>query len=70
MTGEVYKTQNLTGFRFSSAATANLPATGNQAVDSIRHSSELSMMRQTEALIPPPPPPPKPATGSGVPKRP
>jgi hypothetical protein len=67
MTGEVYKTQNLTGFRFSSAATANLPATGNQAVDSIRHSSELSMMRQTEALIPPPP---KPATGSGVPKRP
>jgi hypothetical protein len=67
MTGEVYKTQNLSGFRFSSAATANLPATGNQAVDSIRHSSELSMMRQTEALIPPPPPP---ATGSGVPKRP
>jgi hypothetical protein len=67
MTGEVYKTQNLTGFRFSSAATAKLPATGNQAIDSIRHSSELSMMRQTEVLIPPPP---KPATGSGGPKRP
>ena len=58
MTGEVYNTTNTSGFRYSSAATAKLPATGNQAVDSIRHSSELSMMRQTEVLIPPPPPPP------------
>jgi hypothetical protein len=62
MTSELYKTQNLSGFRFSSAATANLPTTGNPAVDSIRHSTELSMMRQTEVLIVPPPPP-KPANG-------
>jgi hypothetical protein len=68
MTGELYKTQNLTGFRFSSAATAKLPTAGDPAVESIRHSSELSMMRQTEALIPPPPPPPTPATGNGGPK--
>ena len=76
MTGELYHTQNLSGFRFSSAATANLPPTGNQAVDSIRHSTELGMMRQTEVLIPPPPPPPPaqsqagPANGSSGPKHP
>jgi hypothetical protein len=71
MTGELYHTQNLSGFRFSSAATAKLPATGNPAVDSIRHSTELSMMRQSEALIPPPPAPkPGQAMGSGGPKHP
>ena len=53
MTGELYHTQDLRGFRFSSAATANLPTTGNPAVGSIRHSTELGMMRQTEVLIPP-----------------
>jgi hypothetical protein len=58
MTGELYHTQNLSGFRFSSAATANLPTTGDPAVDSIRHSTEQGMMRRTEALIVPPPPPP------------
>ena len=75
MTGELYHTQDLRGFRFSSAATANLPATGNPAVDSIRHSTELGMMRQTEVLIPPPPPKPAqsqaaPVNGSGGPKHP
>jgi hypothetical protein len=77
MTGELYHTQNLSGFRFSSAATANLPTTGDPAVDSIRHSTELGMMRQTEVLIPPPPPPPPPAqsqagpaNGSGGPTHP
>ena len=33
MTGELYHTQNLSGFRFSSAATANLPTTGDPAVE-------------------------------------
>ncbi len=33
MTGELYHTQDLRGFRFSSAATANLPGTGNPAVE-------------------------------------
>ena len=33
MTGEVYHTQDLRGFRFSSAATANLPTTGDPAVE-------------------------------------
>ena len=47
MTGELYHTQDLRGFRFSSAATANLPSTGDPAVNSIRHSTELGMMRQT-----------------------
>jgi hypothetical protein len=76
MTGEVYHTQNLSGYRFSSAATANLPSTGDPAVDSIRHSTELGMMRRTEALIPPPPPPPPaqsqavPTNGSGGPTHP
>jgi hypothetical protein len=78
MTGELYHTQDLRGFRFSSAATANLPSTGDPAVNSIRHSTELGMMRQTEVLIPPPPPPPPPpaqsqaapANGSGGPKHP
>lgn len=74
MTGDLYHTKDLRGFRFSSAATANLPTTGNPAVNSIRRSTELGMMRRTEVLIPPPP---KPAqgqagqvTGSGVPKHP
>jgi hypothetical protein len=77
MTGEVYHTQNVSGFKFSSAATANLPTTGDPAVDSIRHSTEMGMMRRTEVLIPPPPPPPPPAQsqagpsrGSGGPKHP
>jgi hypothetical protein len=74
MTGEVYHTQNLSGYRFSSAATANLPSTGDPAVDSIRHSTEMGMMRRTEALIPPPPPPAQsqavPANGSGGPTHP
>jgi hypothetical protein len=74
MTGEVYHTQDLRGFRFSSAATANLPSTGDPAVDSIRRSTELSVIRRTEVLIPPPPPPaqgqPGPATGSGGPEQP
>jgi len=67
MTGELYHTQDLRGFRFSSAATAKLPTTGDPAVDSIRHSTELGMMRQTEGLIPPPPPPPPPAQSQAVP---
>lgn len=67
ITSEVYPTQNVSGFRFSSAATANLPTTGDPAVDSIRHSTELGMMRQTEALIPPPPPPPPPAQSQAKP---
>jgi hypothetical protein len=75
MTGEVYHTQDLRGFRFSSAATANLPSAGDPAVDSIRRSTELDVMRQTEPLIVPPPPPPAqsqavPANGSGGPKHP
>jgi len=75
MTGELYHTQDLRGFRFSSAATANLPSTGDPAVNSIRHSTELGMMRQTEVLIPPPPPPPAqsqagPTNGSGGPTHP
>jgi len=67
MTGELYHTQDLRGFRFSSAATANLPSTGDPAVNSIRHSTELGMMRQTEVLIPPPPPPPPPAQSQAAP---
>lgn len=72
MTGEVYHTQDLRGFRFSSAATANLPTTGDPAVDSIRHSTEMGMMRRTEALIPPPPAQSQagPANGSGGPTHP
>jgi hypothetical protein len=35
MTGDLYHTQNVSGFRFSSAATTNLPKTGDPAVDSI-----------------------------------
>jgi hypothetical protein len=70
MTGELYHTQDLRGFRFSSAATAKLPSTGNPAVDSIRHSTELGMMRQTEVLIPPPPPPPPPAQSQAKPTHP
>jgi hypothetical protein len=64
-----------TADRSSSAATANLPTTGNPAVDSIRRSTELSMMGQTEVLIVPPPAPNPaqgqagPATGSGGPKQ-
>lgn len=77
MTSDLYHTPNANGFRFSSAATANLPAKGNPAIDSIRHSTELAMMHRTEVLIPPPPPPPPPATsqagsakGRGAPKHP
>ncbi len=73
MTGEVYHTQNLSGFKLSSAATANLPTTGDPAVDSIRHSTEMGMMRRTEVLIPPPPPAQSqagPTNGSGGPTHP
>jgi len=75
MTGELYHTQNLSGFKFSAAATANPPTTGDPAVDSIRHSTELRVMGQTEVLIAPPPPEPaqgqaEPASGSGGPKHP
>jgi hypothetical protein len=57
MTQDLYHVQNLNGFTFSAAATANLPTAGNPAVDSIRRSTELGMMGRTEDLIPPPPPP-------------
>ena len=76
MTGELYHTKNLSGFKFSSAATANLPTAGDPAVDSIRHSTELGMMDQNEVLIVPPPTPKPaqgqagPANGSGGPKHP
>jgi hypothetical protein len=76
MTGELYHNQDPNGFKFSSAATANLLNTGDPAVDSIRHSTELRVMGQTEVLIVPPPAP-KPAqdqagpdSGSGGPKQP
>jgi hypothetical protein len=77
VTSEVYHGQDPNGFRYSSAATANLPSTGDPAVDSIRRSTELNVMRRSEVLIPPPPPPPPPAqsqaapaNGSGGPKHP
>ncbi|WKA30069.1 hypothetical protein [Bradyrhizobium roseum] len=75
MTGEVYHTRDLRAYTFSSAATANLPTTGDPAVGSIRRSSEMGMMRRTEVLIPPPPPPPAqsqavPGNGSGGPTHP
>ncbi len=66
MTGQLYHTQNLSGFKFSAAATANLPTTGNPPVDSIRHSTELGMMGRSEVLIVPPPAL-KQAGGSSVP---
>ena len=74
MTGEIYHTKNLSGYRFTSAATANLK-TGDPAVDSIRRSTELGMMGKSEALIVPPPPPPAqsqaaPTGGKGGPKHP
>jgi hypothetical protein len=74
MTGELYHTKSLSGYRFTSAATKNLQ-TGDPAVDSIRRSSELGMMGKTEALIVPPPPPPAqsqaaPTGGNGGPKHP
>ena len=40
--------------KFSAAATANLPTTGNPPVNSIRHSTELGMMGRSEVLIVPP----------------
>jgi hypothetical protein len=61
------------GFKFSAAATANLPTKGNSPVDSIGHSTELAMMGRTEVLIVPPPAPQgqaAPAGGSGVPPQP
>ena len=77
VTSEVYHGQDPNGFRYSSAATANLPSTGDPAVYSIRRSTELGVMRRSEVLIPPPPPPPPaaqsqaaPANGSGAPKHP
>jgi hypothetical protein len=73
VTSEVYHGQDPNGFRYSSAATANLPSTGDPAVDSIRRSTELDVMRRSEVLIPPPPPAQSqaaPANGSGGPKHP
>ena len=79
MTAEVYHVQpdpqgvtDLSGFKFAAAATANLPTTGNQPVDSIRRASELGMLGRTETLIVPPPPTPATdqAGGSGVPPQP
>ena len=63
---------DLSGFKFAGAATANLPTTGNQPVDSIRRASELGMLGRTETLIVPPPPTPATdqAGGSGVPPQP
>jgi hypothetical protein len=59
VTADLYHVQNVNGFKFSAAATANL-TTGNPAVDSIRRSTENGMMGRNEDLIPPPPPPPPP----------
>jgi len=73
VTSEVYHGQDPNGFRYSSAATANLPSTGDPAVDSIRRSTELDVMRHTEVLIPPPPPAQSqavPGNGSGGPTHP
>ena len=42
MTGELYRTRDLRGFRFSSAATANLPTAGDRAMDSIRDSTKMA----------------------------
>jgi hypothetical protein len=44
--GELYHTQDQRGFRFSSTATGNLEATGDTAVDSIRRSTKMGMMRR------------------------
>jgi hypothetical protein len=57
MTGELYD-HDQSGYKFFSAATANLSTAGDPAVESIRRSTELDTMGQTEVLIPPPPPPP------------
>jgi len=70
VTSEVYHGQDPNKFRYSSAATANLPSSGNPAVDSIRRSAELDMMRRSEVLIPPPPPPPPPAQSQAKPTHP
>ena len=65
MTAELYHVQpnskgviDLSGFKFTSAATAKLTTAGNRPVDSIRRSTELNMMGRTEVLIVPPPPMP------------
>jgi hypothetical protein len=58
---------NLSGFTFAAGATANLPTTGNPPVDSIRRSTELSMLGRTDVLIVPPPPPPVPAKAQAAP---
>ncbi len=60
MTAEVYGVQpnykgEFDGIRIGSAATANLKG-ADVAIDSIRRSTEMTMMGLTEALIPPPPP--------------
>ena len=59
MTAEVYGVQpnykgEFDGIRIGSAATANLKG-ADAAIDSIRRSTEMTMMGLTEALIPPPP---------------
>ena len=73
VTSEVYRGRDPNGFRYSSAATANLPSTGDPAVDSIRRSTELGAMHRSEVLIPPPPPVQSqaaPAKGSSGPNHP
>jgi hypothetical protein len=67
VTSEVYHGKDPSEFRFSYAATANLPSTGDPAVGSIRRSTELDVLRLSEVLIPPPPPPPLPAQSQAVP---
>jgi hypothetical protein len=59
MTAEVYGVQpnykgEFDGIKIGAAATANLKG-ADAAIDSIRRSTEMTMMDKTEALIPPPP---------------
>ena len=77
MTGELYHTQNLSGFRFSSAATANLPTTGNPAVeldpplDRAGHDApDRSADPAASAPAPARPEPGRAGHGSGGPKHP
>jgi hypothetical protein len=60
MTAEVYGVQpnykgEFDGIKIGAAATAKLKG-ADPAIDSIRRSTEMTMMGKTEALIPPPPP--------------
>jgi hypothetical protein len=58
MTAEIYGVQpnykgEFDGIKIGAAATANIHG-ANAAIDSIRRSTEMTMMGRTEALIPPP----------------